>query len=246
MEQRCIACSEVKPVSEFKFEKRRNKYAGKCKSCANAYERERIKKKAHTRPDDNNSTKTCGKCKKELSVSEFFFRKDTGDYRSECKTCTSQQHRDYYQKNREKIATYAAEYRLLNRDAILAAKRDWHERNRNRSNAKMRENYEANKAAYIKRAYERKGRVRKAPGSHTFGEIVSLWHKQGGKCVYCEGSLGGHPENTHLYHRDHFVPLSKGGSDDISNIQLLCPSCNLSKSNKMPGEFAQERFGRLF
>jgi len=30
---------------------------------------------------------------------------------------------------------------------------------------------------------------------------------------------------------DHIVPVSRGGTDDFNNLQLLCSRCNLEKSN---------------
>ena len=52
------------------------------------------------------------------------------------------------------------------------------------------------------------------------------------------------------YHVDHVRPLrpragDAPGTHEPANAQLLCPSCNLSKSNKQPEQFAQER-GFLF
>jgi len=32
---------------------------------------------------------------------------------------------------------------------------------------------------------------------------------------------------------DHDVPLSRGGGNQVENIQLLCKTCNLRKGNKI-------------
>ena len=34
-----------------------------------------------------------------------------------------------------------------------------------------------------------------------------------------------------VLHVDHVIPVSKGGSDMLDNLQTLCADCNLNKSN---------------
>ncbi|MFM1946326.1 MAG: hypothetical protein RL207_609 [Bacteroidota bacterium] len=57
--------------------------------------------------------------------------------------------------------------------------------------------------------------------SETTKKIV--FSRDGGSCKCCGSS-------TNLEY-DHITPFSCGGSSEASNIQLLCMSCNRSKSN---------------
>lgn len=52
-----------------------------------------------------------------------------------------------------------------------------------------------------------------------------VWERDRGQCVHC-----GSPEDIHF---DHDIPFSKGGSNEVENIQLLCAQCNLKKGSKI-------------
>lgn len=46
-------------------------------------------------------------------------------------------------------------------------------------------------------------------------------------CVEC----GATKENGATLHVDHIIPVSRGGTDELCNLQTLCSDCNLNKSN---------------
>ena len=69
----------------------------------------------------------------------------------------------------------------------------------------------------------RYARERKAEGSHTLAEWQELKKKHNNKCAHC----GEEKKLT----KDHIIPLSKGGTDYIVNIQPLCRNCNSKKWN---------------
>ena len=49
-------------------------------------------------------------------------------------------------------------------------------------------------------------------------------------CVYCGCQDG-------PYHIDHILPITRGGSNDVSNLALACAPCNISKRNRTPEEW---------
>ena len=69
------------------------------------------------------------------------------------------------------------------------------------------------------------------PGYNSPANKMLLYGQQGGYCAGCEH----HFEERHL-EVDHIIARAKGGTDHISNLQLLCGSCNRSKGDRSQEE----------
>ena len=56
------------------------------------------------------------------------------------------------------------------------------------------------------------------------------------RCIEC----GATNKDTRL-HIDHIIPVSTGGTDELSNLQTLCNDCNLSKSDRNWTTFSAQK-----
>ncbi len=58
----------------------------------------------------------------------------------------------------------------------------------------------------------------------------AVFFRDRGKCCLCLKDLSGLLTPATDCHYDHIVPLAQGGLNDVTNLQLLCSSCNLKKN----------------
>ena len=93
----------------------------------------------------NEQKQICTKCNVEKSITQFSFRKDTNNFRCQCKPCVVEHRKKYYADNKESIATKNADYRQRNKEKIAAKNVDYYKENKEKIAAKNADYYKENK-----------------------------------------------------------------------------------------------------
>jgi 5-methylcytosine-specific restriction endonuclease McrA len=119
-------------------------------------------------------------------------------------------------ENKDHVIAYRRARYLTHADEIKAAAIAYHAAN-------------PEKARVWRRG--RRARLRNAKGVFTEADVKAILRSQSYRCYWCRDDI------SEEHHNDHFVPLARGGSNWPENIVGACPTCNISRRDKLPGEF---------
>ncbi len=170
--------------------------------------------------------KYCNKCGETKKLEEFSVcKRNKSGRQSACKACNSA----HYSKNAERVKKYQSERYYSNHKEELLKRAE----NRKKPEFKIKKRLSDKKWIENNREYynlrsrahcaNRRARLRDIPGKLHADEVAELLRVKN-KCSYC-----GATEDLCI---DHVVPVSKGGHNTLSNLEVACMSCNSSKNNK--------------
>lgn len=163
--------------------------------------------------------KTCTGCGQTKAIDEYQREKKSRDgRRTRCKTCSAEERRAHYAKNREAVAEWGRKYRANNREAIAERTRATRQANAEVVAARRQAYHQANPHVAWEYSYRRRIRRRglnPAVERFTRAELIA---KYGDKCWHCGGPF------QELDH--HPVPVREGGPHTIENCRPSCTPCN--------------------
>jgi 5-methylcytosine-specific restriction endonuclease McrA len=192
--------------------------------------------------------KRCSKCGELKPRGEYYRHLFSSDgLKSQCKDCHNNKGAGTHGARQRLYAQAAAESKRCTACCKWKSKSEFHKRllawggltsqcktchnaarnskrtpEANRASVKLA--YQRHPERFHARVRTRRARVANAEGSFTHEEFLELCALYGNRCLCCGEQKPLEP--------DHVTPISRGGTNDITNIQPLCSTCNKRKHAK--------------
>ena len=236
-QKRCTRCGESKPLTDFNPNPvALDGYWNKCRICI----RYRRVPDAEYFQNIQAGLLYCFKCSQWKQPEEMV--KQSKGYLgrgSRCFVCHRKVSNDYAARNKPKILATGNAWRKANRTHHLETRRAWRAAHPEKARASYQRFYDQNTEAMRERARaygrrfpykvraannRRRARLKGNGGDFTADEWKAMCAFYDNRCLRCR--------EKKVLTVDHVVPVSKGGRNDILNIQPLCRSCNTSKGTR--------------
>lgn len=208
----CTKCNEYKNINDFRKHKRRKDgHSSSCRSC-----------------DTERDKLYYAKNKSNILEKQKEFRENNKDIVAERK-------KREYENNKERYAERNKLWHNENKERVNENSRNWSKRNK-KKRAEHRKKWRMNNKDKIY-SYGLKRRSYKQKVSFVTHERIEILERYNYTCQCCgirvHDRSTGHWNTPDKAHIDHIIPVSKGGNSELDNLQLLCRTCNLSKSDKI-------------
>lgn len=225
--KRCSVCNQDRPVSAYgKMSKARDGLRPECKECRKKASKdyywrdpelqrhkllERRKQNPNYMRRYSREPTRCAACGAIKTISDFGAdRRRKSGLNPYCKTCLQAKRAGKVTATKERGQRWYLKQQGLTKERA----RQWAKANPERRTQVSR-----------RHASKRRAWKRNSPGEYTLAEWTALCERYDFHCLRCKRRA---PDIDLT--ADHVLPLSKGGSNLIDNIQPLCLHCNLSKN----------------
>lgn len=228
-QRRCYRCKIIKPISEFRSRSdHRAKIDTRCLECADAVAAQRRSK--HRNENRLRQREYFQRNREAVNLRQRLSYSRNPEKRREqsrsYRNANIEKYREYDRKRSktpERKKRAAETYQKFRRSEKWTATRDrWRHENR-----------------AVLKSYIHARRAKMSGQRFTKSDIDGLLERQRGRCASCRISI------KKRWTVDHVMPVALGGTNDVSNLQLLCRSCNSRKGKTHPDDWAR-KVGRLF
>lgn len=160
----------------------------------------------------------CRDCGEVKPSSEYYYRKESGKYRTDCKEC---------------VRAKRSKYRKENPEVVNAANRKCYA-TRTQQYRDARAGMEGTKWVRRSASCNNRASAIGAKGRITSDQVRRMFESHGHMCYYCDKILDVETKDACV---EHVTPMSRGGLNVIQNCVPSCRPCNARKGNRKESEF---------